>query len=197
MGGGGYFFTSHWLCRQHWTGFYITVNGDCQGLFFPRLLIMHFGGEIARSPHVFFHAAEYGGYPCSTLVIPTVIKFIYLNKLLNQCIIDAYIYAGITEGQARFDLQQKNLFNPWLWYKEITTFLKIKGIQASNLVPMPLMQIQKPNYVFPGTIFKLLRPFYPKSVYFCYAWVFKADVDLSNCCLSTSKLSCYHKWQEK
>ena len=30
----GLLFTSHWLNLQHWTGFYIAVNGNFQGLFF-------------------------------------------------------------------------------------------------------------------------------------------------------------------
>ena len=30
----GLLFTSHWLNLQHWTGFYIAVYGDFQGLFF-------------------------------------------------------------------------------------------------------------------------------------------------------------------
>ena len=29
----GLLFTSHWLNLQHWTGFYIAVYGDFQGLF--------------------------------------------------------------------------------------------------------------------------------------------------------------------
>ena len=41
---------------QHWTGFYIAVYGDFQGLFFSssRALFLHFGGEIAQSPRVIF-----------------------------------------------------------------------------------------------------------------------------------------------
>ena len=52
----GLFYTSHWLNLQHWTGFYIAVYGDFQGRFFFIFegSFLHFGGEIARSPHVFF-----------------------------------------------------------------------------------------------------------------------------------------------
>ena len=48
-------FTSHRLNLQHWTGFYIAVYGNFQGLFFIfEGSFLHFGGKIARSPCVIF-----------------------------------------------------------------------------------------------------------------------------------------------
>ena len=49
----GLLFTSHWLNLQHWTGFYIAVYDNFQGLFFIfEGSFLHYGSEIARSPHV-------------------------------------------------------------------------------------------------------------------------------------------------
>ena len=53
----GLLFTSHWLNLQYWTGFYISVYGNFQGLFFifeGSSSFLHFGGDIARSPCVIF-----------------------------------------------------------------------------------------------------------------------------------------------
>ena len=46
--------TPHWLNLQHRTSFYITVNGDIQGLFF----FLHFGGgNCLGAPVYFSHSA--------------------------------------------------------------------------------------------------------------------------------------------
>ena len=55
----GLLFTSHWLNLQHWTGFYIAVYGNFQGLLFIfEGSFLHFGGKIARSPRVLFFLAS-------------------------------------------------------------------------------------------------------------------------------------------
>ena len=49
----GLLFTSHWLNLQHWTGFFIAVYGNFQGLFFDfRGLFLHFGGKLVWSPRI-------------------------------------------------------------------------------------------------------------------------------------------------
>ena len=53
----GLLLTSHSLNLQHWAGFLIHSNlwrFSAALLGFSRALFLHFGGEIARSPHVFF-----------------------------------------------------------------------------------------------------------------------------------------------
>ena len=48
---GGLLFTSHWPNLQHWTGFYIAVYGNFQGLFFDiRGLLLAFRGWNRPEP---------------------------------------------------------------------------------------------------------------------------------------------------
>ena len=57
----GLLFTSYWLNLQHWTGFYIAVYGDFQGLFFfffRGLFFAFWGGKIAQSPRGIFPLAS-------------------------------------------------------------------------------------------------------------------------------------------
>ena len=56
----GPLFTSHWLNLQHWTGFYIAVYGNFQGLFFIfEGSFLPFGDEIAQSPCAFFPCHDF------------------------------------------------------------------------------------------------------------------------------------------
>ena len=57
----GLLFTSHWLNLQHWTGFYIAVYGDFQGLFFfsfRGLFYAFRGWNRPEQPCTFFPAAQ-------------------------------------------------------------------------------------------------------------------------------------------
>ena len=52
---GGLLFTSRWLNLQHWTGFYIAVYGDFEGLFFDfRGLFFAFRGRNRPEPPCIF-----------------------------------------------------------------------------------------------------------------------------------------------
>ena len=82
----GLLFTSHWLNLQHWTGFYIAVYGNFQGLFFIfEGSFLHFGGEIAQSPSVIFslHAHLYNlqalHYTC--MFFYSNFTFLHLRKI--------------------------------------------------------------------------------------------------------------------
>ena len=52
----GLLFTSHWLNLQHWTGFYIAVYGNFQGLFFA------FRGRNRPEPPCNFFPGGGGGH---------------------------------------------------------------------------------------------------------------------------------------
>ena len=68
---GGLLFTSHWLNLQHWTGFYIAVYGNYQGLFFyfqglfyfRRLFFFAFRRQNRPEPLCIFPPASYPPSP--------------------------------------------------------------------------------------------------------------------------------------
>ena len=56
----GLLFTSHWLNLQHWTGFYIAVYGNFQGLFFDfRGFFCAFRGQNRPEPPCNFSPASH------------------------------------------------------------------------------------------------------------------------------------------
>ena len=76
----GLLFTSHWLNLQHWTGFYIAVYGNFQGLFFGfRGLFFALRGRNRLEPPCNFPLLQKQITPTHTSTLANLIMIIILK----------------------------------------------------------------------------------------------------------------------
>ena len=143
--GGGVLFTSHWLNLQHWTGFYIAVYGNFQGLFFYfRGLFFALRGRNRPEP------------PCNFSPVHEQGLFISLNSGISGHMYGmhahAFFYTKVTLQGHKIcilvHLIWQNFALEKIWHENIS-HLKLSGDKNSHRIG--ILSIHS----VPVTIFKL------------------------------------------